>query len=179
MLSPEDGWNGLTETLHFQKMRSWDDCSWYLLKPQAEAFFNSDGCIKRTCSGGVGFMLFHLHLSAGGGEAEPCLHCLHCLPAPPPLLGARWSLRQAHTITLIKEQLSSMHLHTQALTYSFLLGKALVAVQVLECCVTDLFAYSPHWRRQAKRHSSAEHDPCCLEGDLISFSSVPSSSFSH
>lgn len=140
MLSPGGKWSGLTEKLHFQKMRSWDDFSRYLLKPQEEAFFNSDGRIKRACSGGVGVKLLHLHLSAGGGEAGPAARAA-CRRLCPPL-GARWSPRQADT-TPIKEELSSMHLHTQALTYSLLLGKALVGVQVSESCATDLFAYSP------------------------------------
>lgn len=112
MLSPGGRWSGLTETLHFQRMRCWDDLSQYLLKPQAEAFPSSDGCLKWTCSAGVGFMPLHLHVLAGAA-AQPTACRRLC-----PLLGARWSLWQADT-TLIKEQLPSVHLHTQVLTHSF------------------------------------------------------------
>lgn len=69
-----------------QKRRCWDDFLWYLLKQQAEVFFHPDGCIKWTCSGLACFMLLHLHLSPGQGEAPAhCLCCLHGqrpLPAP-------------------------------------------------------------------------------------------------
>lgn len=65
-----------------QKMRSQDDFSRYLLKQQAEAFFDPDGCITWTCSGRAGFMLLHLHLSASRGEAPA--RCLRCLLAQPP-----------------------------------------------------------------------------------------------
>lgn len=97
MLSPGEKWSGLTETLHFQKMRCWDVFSRCLLKPQEKAFFNSNGCIKWTCSGEVGFKLLHLHLLAagGGGGAQPAA-CTACRRLRPPL-GARWSLRQADT----------------------------------------------------------------------------------
>lgn len=46
MLSPGGKWSGLTETLHFQKMRSWDDFSQYLLKPQEVAFLIPMGALN-------------------------------------------------------------------------------------------------------------------------------------
>lgn len=153
MLSPGGKWSGLTETLHFQKMRCWDDFSQYLLKPQAEAFFSPDGCIKWTCCGGAGFMLSHLHLRAGGGEAQLAA-CTACWRQMVTAAGRHHA----------DQRLSPVHLLTQASTYSFLLGKALVAVQVLESCAADLFCLQPTVKETGKQARLFRALPVLSEG---------------
>lgn len=108
-----------------QKMRRWDDFLRYLLKQQAEAFFDPDGCVKWTCSGGAGFTFLHLHLLAGGGGEAPA-HRPQPLPAAS---GCQMVAVAGRYHAVQKVSFLSAPSHT-GVNLLILLGKALVAVQV-------------------------------------------------
>lgn len=111
------------------KMGCWDDFSQYLLKQQAGAFFNPDGYVKWTSGGRAGFMLLHLHLSAGGGEAPA--RRPRCLPArPPPAASGRQMVAAAGSYHAVQKVSFLSAPSRTGVNLLVLLGRALVAVQV-------------------------------------------------
>lgn len=122
-------------------MRRWDDFLWYLLKQQAEAFFVPNGCMKWSCSGRAGFMLLHLHLVTGGGEAPGC--CLCCLPVQltPAACGCQMVTVVVRCSAIQKVSFLNAPFRT-GINLLILLGRAFVAVQVSESmCNTSCLHY--------------------------------------
>lgn len=103
------------------------------------------------------------------------------LPAPLPASGRQMVTEAGrhHTDQRVTFLNTPSHTGTNLLAFIRKGFSSCAGLGKLCCSVTDLFAYRPQRRRQANRHSSSEHCPCCLEGHLISFRCVLSSNFSH